>query len=91
MIVGRGSYASKNGDVFDGSFAAGKPQGVGVIDSPAEIATKARWTRAAGQGRYHSRNGDRVEAPFVDGKPQGKGVYNFPTATATKATSWAAR
>jgi hypothetical protein len=65
--------------VFEGSFASGKPHGVGVY----RFSTGDRYEgemdqgRLQGRGRYVNKNGDKIEAPFADGKPQGRGVYHF--------------
>lgn len=87
--TGEGKITYTNGDVYEGTVAAGKAEGNGKITYANGDVYEGTVTagKAEGNGKITYANGDRYEGAVADGKPQGEGVMVTGEGTYTGAFS----
>tara|TARA_R110002072_G_scaffold32623_1_gene99316 strand:+ start:326 stop:763 length:438 start_codon:yes stop_codon:yes gene_type:complete len=79
---GNGSYLFENGDLFNGSWKKGLPNGYGVYEFTSGDVYKGAWKDGLMQGRgtYTYNNGDKYIGNWKEGKMNGRGHFYWELA-----------
>lgn len=79
---GNGSYLFENGDLFNGSWKKGLPNGYGVYEFTNGDVYKGAWDDGLmdGRGTYTYNNGDKYIGGWKEGKMNGRGHFHWELA-----------
>lgn len=79
---GNGSYMFENGDLFNGSWRKGLPNGYGVYEFTNGDVYKGAWKDGLmdGRGTYTYDNGDKYIGGWKEGKMNGRGHFHWELA-----------
>lgn len=79
---GNGSYLFENGDLFNGSWRKGLPNGYGVYEFTSGDVYKGAWKNGLmeGRGTYTYKNGDKYVGYWKEGKMNGRGHFYWELA-----------
>ena len=76
---GNGSYLFENGDLYNGLWKKGIPNGYGVYEFVNGDVYKGAWNGGLmhGRGTYRYNNGDKYIGAWEDGKMHGRGHFHW--------------
>lgn len=79
---GNGSYLFENGDLYNGSWKKGIPNGYGVYEFVNGDVYKGNFTKGLmdGRGTYKYANGDKYIGEWKTGKMNGRGHFYWELA-----------
>merc|ERR1712224_1180142 len=83
QMVGKGRFAYKNGDLYEGDFSNGKKIGQGTYYQKDGSVYTGGWTddKMHGQGKFTwasgPTQGDTYEGQWKHGKRHGDGTYTY--------------
>ena len=76
---GNGTYLFENGDLYNGLWKKGIPNGYGVYEFANGDVYKGAWKGGLmdGRGTYTYANGDKYIGAWKDGKMNGRGHFHW--------------
>jgi hypothetical protein len=79
-VNGKGKMVYSNGNIYEGDFVSGKPEGHGTTNFANGSIYTGQFSngRTDGQGVFKMKDGAIYSGQFSQGLYHGKGKYNFP-------------